>query len=225
MAKKQKNDTKLAILHCAMKLFLEKGYSDAYITTIAKQLNISTGNLTFHFPTKEHLLAEIVKELFLFQGEGSIYGNTPDENSVITYFAELMVIAAVCEENPMVKDLVTAAYTHSMSLEVIRINDCQKAVKRFGVYCDGWTSEDYAKAESIVSGIEYAMLMTENTQNISLEQRVSTALNAIMNIFQVPEEEGQEFVKTVLDMDYRNIGRNIFGKFCNYVEKKKLNAV
>ena len=216
MAKNKQNDTKLSILHCAMKLFLEKGYSQAYVTTIAKQLGISTGNLTFHFPTKEHLLTEIVNELMVFQNAAD--NNEGDEISpVAAYFRELMVIAAVYEENPNVKDLVTAAYTHSMSLEVIRRYDSQKAVERFGKYCEGWTQKDYIKAESIVSGIEYAMLMTEHTQGISLEERVSSALYAIMMIYQVPEEEGKVFVEQVLAMDYHNIGRNVFDMFCEYI--------
>lgn len=220
MAKKQKNETKLSIIHCAMKLFLEKGYSDAYITTIAKQLKISTGNLTFYFPTKEHLLAEIVKELFAFQDEEGAGEIGPDAFSIVAYFRELIVIAAVCEDNPKVRDLVTAAYTHSMSLEVIRRNDCKKAVKRFGVYCEGWTPEDYVRAECIVSGIEYAMLMTEHTQDISMEQRVITALNAIMKIYQVPEQDGQKYVESVLAINYRDIGNRLFEDFCEYVEKR-----
>ena len=67
MTDKKMLNTKYEILQCATKLFLEKGYTDAYVTTIAKLLHISTGNLTFHFPTKEHILAELVRELCAFQ--------------------------------------------------------------------------------------------------------------------------------------------------------------
>ena len=70
-----KNDTtKYEILRCATELFLEKGYTDAYVTTIAKTLGISTGLLTFWFPTKEHILAELVRELFAFQWESEKEG-------------------------------------------------------------------------------------------------------------------------------------------------------
>ena len=44
------NNTKLEILQCATELFLEKGYTSAYVTAIANKLDISTGNLTFHYP-------------------------------------------------------------------------------------------------------------------------------------------------------------------------------
>ena len=44
MAKRIIINTKLEILQCSMELFLEKGYTASYITTIANKLGISTGN-------------------------------------------------------------------------------------------------------------------------------------------------------------------------------------
>ena len=52
--------TKIEITAEATKQFLEKGYSNTSIAAIAKGLEMSQGNLTFHFPTKEHLLAVLV---------------------------------------------------------------------------------------------------------------------------------------------------------------------
>ena len=60
-------NTRYKILLCATKLFLEKGYTNTYVTNITNMLKISTGNLTFHFPTKEHILAELIGELNAFQ--------------------------------------------------------------------------------------------------------------------------------------------------------------
>lgn len=53
MARPKNDRTKYEILQCATKLFLEKGYTDAYVTTIAKKMGIITGLLTFWFPTDE----------------------------------------------------------------------------------------------------------------------------------------------------------------------------
>lgn len=221
VAKRKLQDTKLSILHCAMKLFLEKGYSQAYITTIAKQLDISTGNLTFYFPTKEHLLAEIVKEMFGFQSDPKVIERADFEEPLMLYLREIVIIAAICEENANVRDLMTAAYTHSLSLEMIRVNDSQRAVERFAKYCKEWKKEDYVRAENIVSGIEYAMLMTENAQIFSFEERVIGTLDAIMSIYQVPKEDRQEYIKKVLEIDYRNIGRHVFDGFCDFVKENK----
>ena len=45
--------TKIEIVTEATKQFLEKGYSNTTVSAIAKELEMSQGNLTFHFSTKE----------------------------------------------------------------------------------------------------------------------------------------------------------------------------
>ena len=211
-------NTRLEILQCATKLFLERGYTDAYITTIANMLQISTGNLTFHFPTKEHILAELIKELCTFQEQ--IEENEEGEYPLpIAYLLELAMFASVCVENPNIKDLVVSAYTHSMPLGMIRANDTQRAKKVFGKFCPEWTETDFIQAENIVSGIEYAMFMTENTEKLSFEQRVAGSINAVMKIYEVPEEIRQAIITKVMAVDYRSKGSHIFERFCSYVEK------
>ena len=53
--------TRLEIIQVASECFLENGYSNTSIKTICKELDMSPGNVTFYFPTKEHLLAELVE--------------------------------------------------------------------------------------------------------------------------------------------------------------------
>ena len=55
--------TKLEIITEATKQFLEKGYTNTSANAVAKALDMSQGNLTFHYPTKEHLLAILVDKL------------------------------------------------------------------------------------------------------------------------------------------------------------------
>ena len=59
--------TRLAIIRCATEMFLEQGYSATSPGMISKALDISTGNLTYYFPTKEHLLCELVEMLCKYQ--------------------------------------------------------------------------------------------------------------------------------------------------------------
>ena len=61
-----------AVLECAKKEFLEKGYKDASLRTIAQQANTSTGSIYTRFGDKEGLFCSIVgpaavglKQMFL----------------------------------------------------------------------------------------------------------------------------------------------------------------
>jgi AcrR family transcriptional regulator len=48
-------------------MFLEQGYTATSTKQIADELDIVLGNLNYHFPSKEHLLAELADMLCNFQ--------------------------------------------------------------------------------------------------------------------------------------------------------------
>lgn len=60
----KRQNTRLEIIQLASRLFIHEGYSKTSINKISKELDISLGNITFYFPTKEHLYAVIIDELF-----------------------------------------------------------------------------------------------------------------------------------------------------------------
>lgn len=210
--------TKLEIIQVATRMFLEKGYTKATTAAICSELDMSKGNLTFHYPTKEHLLAVLVEMLCNFQWK--LMENEADEgiSSVLAICLELMSMASACEESEVAKDFFVSAYQSPMSLEIIRSNDRERAKKVFAEYCHGWSDEQFAEAEILVSGIEYATLMASG-DDIPLETRITGALNQIMNIYGVPEEIRKRKIEKVLATDYRSIGSRILKEFIEYVEK------
>ena len=215
--KKKPNATKLEIIRVASRLFLEEGYSVTSIRQIGEKVGISSGNVMFHFPTKEHLLAVLVDVLCDFQWK-LIENETDDStDSVMSICLELMSMAAACEENEIAKDFFISAYQSPMALEIIRKNDFERSKKVYADYCKRWMEYQYIEAEILVSGIEYATLMT--TENPApLDVRISGALNQIMSIYCVPEETRKNNIAAVLSMDYRVIGQRILKDFIEYAE-------
>lgn len=225
MARKNKINTRLEIIQVATKFFLEQGYTDTLVPRIAEEIGISKGNLTFHFPTKEHLLAELIKYLCDFQWQVMEQEVTEGNSRLIAYLFELTTMAGSCDENPIAKDLYVAAYIHPMSLRIIRENDTRKTKEIFAEYCPTWSERDFVCAENIVSGIEYAMFVTENTGGISLDENVAGCLDAIMKLYDVPKEVRERSIHNVLEMDYRRIGKRILQEFSEYVESVNKKAL
>jgi len=215
-----KRNTKYEILQCATRLFIEKGYTSTYVTSIASELGISTGNLTFHFPTKEHILAELIKELLILprrEEESAIRGG----HALLTgYLLELAMFASVCCDNPNIKDLLVSAYTRPMSLQVIREADTKRAMEIFGKYCPGWKETDYVQTENVVSGMEYAMFMTENTDLLTFEQRIYGSMDAIMKVYEIPKDIRDSLLTKIMKLDYSSMGNQVFDEFCNYIATK-----
>ncbi len=216
--------TKLQIVRVALRLFLERGYSSTTSKTIADELKISCGNLTFHFPTKEHLLAELTDLLCRFQWKRIEVENEVWNSSVMAICLELMVMAAICEEDAVAKDFYISAYTSPMCMALIRKNDTVRAKKVFSEFCPDWTHEHFAEAEILVSGIEYATLMTVGDE-ISLEMRIAGALDAILNIYGVPKDIRKRNIERVLAMDYRQISRDVLAEFKQFVTQANEQAM
>ncbi len=218
MARRRINTTKAEIIRVATGMFLEYGFDATSAKAICDQLDISTGNLTFYFPTKEHMLAELVEMLCRFQWEMMEQEAQDGVSSLMAICLELTAMAAMCEEDGIAKEIYLSAYSLPLTLEIIRRNDAKRAKEVFSEYCPDWTDEQFAEAETLVSGMEYATLMTTG-DSAPLETRIAGALNQILTVYQVPEEIRRRKIERVLSMDYRGIGRRVFKEFRDYVKQ------
>ncbi len=218
MAKRRINTTKLEIIQTALHLFLENGFSSTSARAICHELDISLGNLTFYFPSKEHLLAVLIEMLCDFQWKLMKEEADDGISLVLAVCLELMSMSSAAEENEAAKDLFISAYTNPTTLEIIRKNDADRSKTVFSEYCKDWTDEQFVEAEALVSGIEYATLMTTKT-SAALDVRIARALDTILNIYQVPKEVREKKIEKVLSMDYKKIGSRIFDEFKEYIEQ------
>ena len=216
--------TKAIIIKSASELFFENGFSKTTATELCKKANISTGNLTFYFPTKEHILADIVRIMCDFQWTRMEKAANEGKSSLLAYCLELTTMVAVGEEIPQMRDFFVAAYAHGLSLDIIRANDVKKIKQVFRGYTEGWSDETFTEVEALISGIEYATL--SNTEHsASVEHRIEGALNTIMMLLDVPEETRKMKVAKVLAMDYRAIGREVYADFKRYVTETNQHAL
>ena len=215
---------KAAIVKAASELFFEKGFSRTTSAELCKKIDIGTGNLTFYFPTKEHILSVLVQMMIDFQWKEMEAQTDEGKSSLLAYCLELTTLVALSEEIPQMQDFLFAAYSHPTTLDLIRTNDTEKIKQIFAEYTEGWDDEKFIETETLISGIEYATLMhTEHTA--SVERRIEGALNTIMMLFGVPEELRRTKIKKVLAMDYRAIGRKVYEEFKEYVTETNEHAL
>ena len=208
--------TKVEIITEATKQFLGKGYSNTTVSAIARGLGMSQGNLTFHYPTKEHLLAILVDMLCEFQWKRMEQEANDGISSIMALCLELTSMASACEGDETIKDFFLSAYSSPMCLDIIRKNDVKRAKEVFAGYRPDWTDEQFAEAEILVSGIEHATLMVAGDP-VPLEARITGALNSILAIYGVPEETRQVKLEKVFALDYIGLGKRVLEEFKDYV--------
>ena len=216
--RRKSNITKKEIVRVAVKMFLEKGYSQTSIKNIGDKLDMSSGHIMFYFPTKEHLLLELVRLLCDFQRE-MLQGAIGIGNSLLTAMGtELLVMANIVDKNAVFKEFYIAAYTHPLTLEYIQGNDANRSKMIYGEYCVGWSEEQFLETEILVSGLEYAMLATPS--NMSARSRVPGVMRVIMRLYNVPESVIEEVIKKVYTTESVNeISKEIGQGFRYYIDE------
>ena len=110
------------------------------------------------------------------------------------------------------------ASRHELIRKIIRENDTERSKEVYKEYCKGWTDEQFEEAEILVSGIEYATLMSLD-EHVSLETRIAGALDKILYVYNVPKEIRETKIQKALSYDYKYIGERIFKEFKEYVDK------
>lgn len=108
------NKTKDKILKCALGLFNEKGISQVSLRTIAAEMQISLGNLTYHFKKREEIIEALylalvgkldyaIKEEMLGENPFKLLFNIPD-----------VTISCFYEYRFLMLDFVYITRNHSM---------------------------------------------------------------------------------------------------------------
>lgn len=215
---KKRPNTRLQIVQLAARLFVEDGYTATSLTKIARILDLSTGNITFYFKSKEHLLEVLVDELCDFQNLMMEHAADEGKSSLLAYCLELTAMAAICEEDEAARDFYASAYASEITLARIRENDTKKTRSVFAAFRPDWTDEQWVATENIVSGIEYATIMTRE-EDTPLALQIERTLNTIMLLYGVPEELRSAKIDQVLAMDYRSLGRRILAEFKEYIHE------
>ena len=220
----RKELTRSEIVRLAANCFLNDGYTKTTVHSMCKKLNMSPGNMTFHFPTKEHMLAELVEMLCKYQWKLMEEEAQEGYSSIMAICLELLTIASACEADEVAKDFFLSTYRSELCMDLIRKNDRQRAKEVFQEYCPDWTDDYFAEAEALVSGIEYATLFT-TSDSAPLEIRVGGALKTILSIYNIPKEVRDEKIRKVLAMNYRALGMNTLKKFREYVDQTTEQAI
>ena len=87
-------NNRLLIIQEAARMFVEEGYTKSSISRIAQNLNLSLGNITFYFKTKEHLLAVLLDDMFHYQERMMEEYAEEGKSSLLAYCLELTALQA-----------------------------------------------------------------------------------------------------------------------------------
>ena len=216
--KKVVNETKNALIRVAIEMFLERGFTNTSARAIAAELGISTGNITFYFPSKEHLLMVLVEMLCDSQWSMLEQQADDEETALMAFCMETMTVAVACEQNEIARDLFLSVFQSELCRNLLRENHVARAERIFSEYCGDWTHQQFRIAEILVMGIQHAVIIPTDVE-IPLSERIAGALNQILSIYGVPENNRAEKIRRILALDYNDIRQRVREGSLRYVDQ------
>lgn len=198
-----------AVLCAAARLFLQQGYTDTTLRSIAKTAGINIGSLTNLFATKEDILAELVKYVLEGQfkaAEGFLAGVECD--GILFYAAETTMQLYMAESNESVRELYSAAYSMPKSSAIIQQTITAKLEELFAEFLPNLETKDFYKLEIASGGVMRGFMTIPCDMWFTMEQKVESFLESTFLIYRVPDEKIKEAVEFVKQFDYPAIAEN-----------------
>ena len=219
MARRKTNITKLEILEVATRMFLEKGFTNTSAKAISNELNISTGNLTFHYPTKENILLELTKEITSFHKQAIEKVQRDGCDDLFAYCWEVTSQITLCEENPQMNDIYLAIYSHPATMLFVKDWTAEKNFEILGKRLSDWSLERFRVAENVTCCIERSALTEPCTESYTLEDKIRLTLTCLLKIYDIGKDDRERVIGEILKTDYRKTGRDLLVQFTKYIEK------
>ena len=224
MARRKSNLTRLEIMQVAMRMFLEKGFTNTSAKAISNELNISTGNLTFYFPTKEHMLLELTKAITAFHTK-CIDKVAKENDDLFSYCWEVVAQIMLCEENEQGKDIYLAIYSYPLTLNYVKVWTAEKNQRILGDRLKDWTYERFRRVENVTCCIERSALTEPCTDIYTIEDKIRLILTCLLKIYDINLEEREKVIKKILDTDYHKMGHDLLKQLTKYVENQNKQAL
>lgn len=127
---KKKLQSRQAILDAAAKVFKSRGFMNTSVSDIMRESNLGVGTFYNYFGSKEEILMELVKNLFM-QVEESLSARSEIKSSLELLEICCMDTAQLIDENRFILPLFTSAGIHSDKPEHMPDNLSPKFKKIF----------------------------------------------------------------------------------------------
>lgn len=215
---------KLEIIKTATEFIFSIGYSKTSPQMIAKKMNMSTGNITHYFPSKEHLLCTIVEMLCEFQWRMFEDSTEKGFGSIGSICMEMMMVATGCEQSEIARDFFSAVFESEMCRNYLRANHVKRYKQIFAKECEGWTDQDFNQAELMAMGLQYSTVAASDA-DVPLKDKISSALDKVLYIYQVDEETRKREIDKVMHLDYQSMSKQVIDSFIAFVNKTSNDAL
>lgn len=209
--------TQQKMLRAAVMLFLQKGYNGATTAEIARDAGMTPSSFFRAYPSKEALLLELVKWIFVGQYDLARRISQSEDPMVICAVEGALEIhtAELCEQ---LRELYVAAYSlPSTSMYIYHVMS-QRLFKVFSQFQPEAKARDFYEMEIASASMIRGFMAVPCDVYFTIEDKITRFLDCALKLYNVSQSERQRIIATTLAMDLHATAEDIVRSTVRKVE-------
>ena len=200
--------TQQKMLRSAVMLFMEKGYEGATTAEIARRAGMTPSSFFRAYPSKEALLLELVKWIFVSQYDlaQQISGS---EDFMLVCAVEGALELYTAEMNEHLRELYVTAYSlSSTSLYIYRVMS-ERLYQVFHKFYPEAKAKDFYEMEIASASMIRGYMAVPCDMYFTIEDKIARFLDCALKLYNVGENERKQIIDRTLSLNLQKIAEDI----------------
>ena len=206
------------VLHSAIKMFIDKGYSNTKIHDISNDCGVTYNEIYRMFVDKETLLSHLVDLVIEHQFEFSdevLKDKTEDK--LFKYAFDSVLQLYIAESKEHIREMYAVSYSMPSTTHKIYDFITKKLEDTFKDYLPEFDTKEFYELEMASAGIMRGYIINPCTMYFTMGRKVERFLQTSLRIYKVPEERIKEVMKFINSFDMKKLADEVLDTLYEYI--------
>ena len=215
---RERTKTRTLVLHSAIKLFMERGYSNTRIKDIAEDSKVGYNEIFRMFIDKDNLLSQLVDLVIEHQFEFSVeFLKNKTEDKIFIYAFESVLQLYIAESKEHIREMYAVSYSMPSTTHKIYDFITKKLEDTFKDYLPEFDTKEFYELEMASAGIMRGYIINPCTMYFTMDRKIERFLQTSLRIYKVPEERIEEVVNFISEFNMEELANQVLSTLYEYI--------
>lgn len=216
--KRERGISRTLVLHSAIKMFIEKGYSNTKINDISNDCGVTYNEIYRMFVDKDTLLSHLVNLVIEHQFEfTNNYLKDKTNDKILIYAFESILQLYIAESKEHIREMYAVSYSMPSTTHKIYDFFTSKLEDTFKAYLSDYSTKEFFELEMASAGIMRSYIINPCNMYFTIDRKVERFLQTALRIYKVPEEKIEESIEFMNQFNMEELAKEVLDTLFEYI--------
>lgn len=216
--KRERGISRTLVLHSAIKMFIEKGYSNTKIHDISKDCGVTYNEIYRMFIDKDTLLSHLVDLVIEHQFEfTNNYLKNKTSDKLYKYAFESTLQLYIAESKEHIREMYSVSYSMPSTTNKIYDFITAKLEDTFKEYLPNYNTKEFYELEMASAGIMRGYIINPCTMYFTMDRKIERFLQTSLRIYKVPEDKIEDVTKFIKQFNMEELAKEVLNTLYEYI--------